>query len=141
MYVFTFLLFFRLHLKGSESAQHGQLNILQRLTKDGSISNEAPGLVLKYLVDPAYMQEGESRVFGRYLLSQNIHLDVWDGDSLLLIGSAQVELKVGLLSLSRPPSTQYPSAHYFHRFGFMSPRVPLTLVYCGARETLHDGDK
>ncbi|KAK3738109.1 hypothetical protein QZH41_013840 [Actinostola sp. cb2023] len=39
------------------------------------------------------MQEGESKVFSRYLLAQNLHLDVWGGDSLLLIGSVSLELK------------------------------------------------
>lgn len=46
------------------------------------------------MVDPSYMQPGESRVFSQYLLSQALHIDVWDGDSLLLIGSTTLSLKV-----------------------------------------------
>lgn len=40
------------------------------------------------------MQPGEGRVFNQYLLGQTLHIDVWDGDSLLLIGSAAFQLKV-----------------------------------------------
>jgi len=40
------------------------------------------------------MQPGEGRVFSQYLLSQALHIDVWDGDSLLLIGSTTLPLKV-----------------------------------------------
>lgn len=49
---------------------------------------------LRYLLDPSYMQPGEGRVFSHYLLSQSLHIDVWDGDSLLLIGSTSLKLKV-----------------------------------------------
>ncbi|EDO41800.1 predicted protein [Nematostella vectensis] len=83
----------RLFLKNSDNQSQGDLCVLQKFNKDGSLSNEAPGLLLKYLVDPAFMQRGENRVFCRYLLSQTIHMDVWDGDSLLLIGSLAIELK------------------------------------------------
>ena len=40
------------------------------------------------------MQPGEGRVFSHYLLSQSLHIDMWDGDSLLLIGSTSLKLKV-----------------------------------------------
>jgi hypothetical protein len=40
------------------------------------------------------MQPGEMRQLWKYLDSQYLHIDVWDGDSLLLIGSTSVELKV-----------------------------------------------
>ena len=49
---------------------------------------------VKYPVDPAHMMPGESRLFTKYLATQSLHVDVWDGDSLLLIGSCIVELKV-----------------------------------------------
>ena len=44
------------------------------------------------------MQPGEGRVFSQYLLSQSLHIDVWDGNSLLLIGSTTLKLKVGLIN-------------------------------------------
>lgn len=65
------------------------------------------------------MQPGEGRVFSQYLLSQALHIDVWDGDSLLLIGSTTLPLKVNnyrSLTLFRvhptsyfPPQCQYQS--------------------------------
>lgn len=54
----------------------------------------APGLQLKYMVDPAFLKPGEQRWFVRYLADHSLQLDVWDGDSLLLVGSAAVKLKV-----------------------------------------------
>ena len=49
---------------------------------------------LKYQLDPAFMKPGETRLFLQYLADQKLHIDVWDGDSLLLIGSCLVDLKV-----------------------------------------------
>lgn len=49
---------------------------------------------VKYYVDPAYMKTGESRHFLQHLSQHSLHIDVWDGDSLLLIGSCSVDLKV-----------------------------------------------
>ena len=40
------------------------------------------------------MQPGEMRQLWHYLEGQSLHIDMWDGDSLLLIGSTSVELKV-----------------------------------------------
>ena len=54
---------------------------------------------LRYMVDPSYMQPGEGRVFSQYLLSQALHIDVWDGDSLLLIGSTTLPLKVIIIHI------------------------------------------
>lgn len=54
-----------------------------------------PGFQLRYLVDPGFLRPGERRWFTRYLAVQSLQVDVWDGDSLLLIGSAAVPLKVG----------------------------------------------
>lgn len=49
---------------------------------------------IKYVVDPTHMKPGEGSLFVRHLSQQTLHIDVWDGDSLLLIGSSAVELKV-----------------------------------------------
>ena len=45
-------------------------------------------------MDPVYMKQGEPRLFLDHLSKQTLHIDVWDGDSLLLIGSCAVELQV-----------------------------------------------
>ena len=60
---------------------------------------------MKYSVDPAHMRPGEGRLFSQYVSQQSLHIDVWDGDSLLLIGSCQAELKVASLLLM--PNLQY----------------------------------
>ncbi|GFO41876.1 nephrocystin-4, partial [Plakobranchus ocellatus] len=67
--------------------------ILQRLNPDGSIMDCPPGLEVKYPIDPTYLKPGEVSLFWEHLARQTMHIDVWDGDSLLLIGSCSVELK------------------------------------------------
>lgn len=63
---------------------------LTRLSSTGP-----PGFQLRYLVGPGFLKPGERRWFTRYLAVQSLQVDVWDGDSLLLVGSAAVPLKVG----------------------------------------------
>lgn len=53
-----------------------------------------PGLQLKYMVDPAFLRPGEHRWFLRYLAEHSLQIDVWDGDSLLHVGSAAIKLEV-----------------------------------------------
>lgn len=59
-----------------------------------------PGLQLQYRVDPAFLKPGERVWFLRYLALHALHIDVWDSESLLLIGSAAVPLKVYTLHTS-----------------------------------------
>uniref|UniRef100_G3X1V6 Nephrocystin 4 n=1 Tax=Sarcophilus harrisii TaxID=9305 RepID=G3X1V6_SARHA len=79
--------------------QYGMTNssslfhILVAINKDGSCNNDSPGLQLQYLVDPAFLKPGEQRWFIHYLAGQTLQIDVWDGDSLLLIGSAAVQME------------------------------------------------
>ncbi|XP_050787719.1 nephrocystin-4 isoform X5 [Gopherus flavomarginatus] len=68
-------------------------HILFRINKDGTLKSESPGLQLKYMVDPGFLKPGEQRWFIRYIADHNLQIDIWDGDSLLLIGSAAVKLK------------------------------------------------
>ena len=49
---------------------------------------------VKYDVDPVYLKPGEGRLFLEHLSQQIVHIDVWDGDSLLLIGTCTVDLQV-----------------------------------------------
>ncbi|KAF1562628.1 Nephrocystin-4, partial [Eudyptes schlegeli] len=67
--------------------------LLVRLNKDGTLGTGPPGLQLKYMVDPAFLRPGEQRWFVRYLAEHSLQIDVWDGDSLLLVGSAAVKLE------------------------------------------------
>ncbi|XP_043779233.1 nephrocystin-4 isoform X7 [Cervus elaphus] len=82
---------------GSASLSH----ILAQIQKDGSFDAGSPGFQQKYLVDPGFLRPGEQRWFARYLAMQTLQIDVWDGDSLLLVGSAAVQLK-HLLRQGRP---------------------------------------
>lgn len=54
------------------------------------------------MVDPAFLKPGEQRWFVRYLADHSLQIDVWDGDSLLLVGSAAVKLKVWSLFFVEP---------------------------------------
>ncbi|XP_067826754.1 nephrocystin-4 [Heptranchias perlo] len=67
--------------------------ILVPLNKNGTGNIDSPGLELKFMVEPSYLKEGEQRWFMQYLALQILQIDVWNAESLLLIGSAAVELK------------------------------------------------
>lgn len=72
---------------------HSMPYILQKLDKDGTLLKGPPGLEIRYFMDPAYMKPGETHLFLQHLSQQTMYIDVWDGDSLLPIGSTGVELK------------------------------------------------
>ncbi|KAM5140382.1 nephrocystin-4 [Mantella aurantiaca] len=82
----------QVHSKGT-SRTETPARVIVSVNKDGSINQGCPGYQLKYMVDPGCLKLGEQRWFLRYLALQTLQIDVWDGDSLLLIGSAAVELK------------------------------------------------
>ncbi|NXP51724.1 NPHP4 protein, partial [Heliornis fulica] len=67
--------------------------LLVQVNKDGTLGTGPPGWQLKYMVDPAFLRCGEQRWFVRYLAEHSLQIDVWDGDSLLLVGSAAVKLE------------------------------------------------
>ncbi|XP_056187192.1 nephrocystin-4 isoform X1 [Falco biarmicus] len=69
------------------------VQLLVQVNKDGAHSSGLPGLQLKYMVDPTFLRPGEQRWFVRYLAEHSLQIDVWDGDSLLLVGSAAVRLQ------------------------------------------------
>lgn len=54
----------------------------------------SPGLQVQFRVDDSFLRPGERRWFLRYLALHTMHIDIWDSDSLLLIGSTAIELKV-----------------------------------------------
>ncbi|KAL2296508.1 hypothetical protein Nmel_015827 [Mimus melanotis] len=66
--------------------------LLVRVNEDGTL-NRPPGLQLKYMVDPAFLRPGEQRWFLQYLAEHSLQIDVWDGDSLLHVGSAAIRLE------------------------------------------------
>ncbi|XP_074236075.1 nephrocystin-4 isoform X11 [Saimiri boliviensis] len=76
-------------------------HILVPVSRDGAFDAGSPGFQLRYMVGPGFLKPGERRHFTRYLAMQTLQIDVWDGDSLLLIGSAAVHMK-HLLRQGRP---------------------------------------
>uniref|UniRef100_A0A8I3ZZX8 Nephrocystin 4 n=1 Tax=Callithrix jacchus TaxID=9483 RepID=A0A8I3ZZX8_CALJA len=76
-------------------------HILVPVSRDGAFDAGPPGFQLRYMVGPGFLKPGERRHFTRYLALQTLQIDVWDGDSLLLIGSAAVHMK-HLLRQGRP---------------------------------------
>ncbi|KAM4652363.1 nephrocystin-4 [Discoglossus pictus] len=82
------------HLQPSSvSSPDSSAHVLVQINKDGSINKGSPGYQLKYKMDPSILKSGEQRWFLRYLALQTLQIDIWDGESLLLIGSAAVEMK------------------------------------------------
>ncbi|XP_056651907.1 nephrocystin-4 isoform X3 [Monodelphis domestica] len=76
-------------MTNSSSLSH----ILVSVNKDGSCNKDSPGFQLQYMVDSGFLKSGEQRWFIHYLAVQTLQIDVWDGDSLLLIGSAVVRME------------------------------------------------
>uniref|UniRef100_UPI00398E988F nephrocystin-4 isoform X2 n=1 Tax=Pristiophorus japonicus TaxID=55135 RepID=UPI00398E988F len=76
-----------------KGTSHSAPFILVPLNKNGTGNIDSPGLELKFMVEPNSMKEGEQHWFMQYLAMQTLQIDVWDAESLLLIGSAAVELK------------------------------------------------
>ncbi|XP_075803016.1 nephrocystin-4 [Microtus pennsylvanicus] len=84
-----------------KSSSSSVSHVLVPINKDGSFDAGSPGFQLRYMVDPGFLKPGEQHWFTHYLAAQTLQVDCWDGDSLLLIGSAGVQMK-HLLRQGRP---------------------------------------
>ncbi|CAJ1055521.1 nephrocystin-4 [Xyrichtys novacula] len=95
----------QLKLLTSEKVQQKAGNplpcVLASINKDGSFNSDSPGLQVQFRVDEDFLRPGEKRWFLRYLALHTMHIDIWDSNSLLLIGSTAIELKY-LLRQERP---------------------------------------
>ncbi|XP_034552451.1 nephrocystin-4 [Notolabrus celidotus] len=67
--------------------------VLASINKDGTVNSDSPGLQVQFRVDEGFLRPGEKRWFLRYLALHTMHIDIWDSNSLLLIGSTAIELK------------------------------------------------
>ncbi|XP_029292047.1 nephrocystin-4 isoform X2 [Cottoperca gobio] len=67
--------------------------VLASISKDGTVNSGCPGLQVQFRVDEGFLRPGEKRWFLRYLALHTLHIDIWDSDSLLLIGSTAIELE------------------------------------------------
>uniref|UniRef100_A0A7N6BPE9 Nephrocystin 4 n=1 Tax=Anabas testudineus TaxID=64144 RepID=A0A7N6BPE9_ANATE len=87
----------QLKLLTSDKVQHKTSDplpcVLASINNDGTVSSGSPGLQVQFRVDDSFMRPGERRWFLRYLALHTMHVDIWDSDSLLLIGSTAIELK------------------------------------------------
>ncbi|XP_036068813.1 nephrocystin-4 isoform X3 [Oryzias melastigma] len=88
----------------SSDGSEGLPQVLATVNKDGTVNAASPGLQLQFKVDNGFLRPGEKRRFLHYLAFHTLHLDIWDGDSLLLIGSTGIQLKVNtyLLRQGKP---------------------------------------
>jgi hypothetical protein len=55
-------------------------------------SSSVPSLAIKYNVDTTLIP-GESRSFAEYLCYKTLYIDVWDGESLMCMGTVAVDLR------------------------------------------------
>ncbi|TMS16244.1 Nephrocystin-4 [Larimichthys crocea] len=87
----------QLKLLTSDKVQHKASDplpcVLASINKDGTVNSGSPGLQVQFRVDDGFLKQGEKRWFLRYLALHTMHIDIWDSDSLLLIGSTAIELK------------------------------------------------
>ncbi|KAM7410975.1 hypothetical protein PAMA_021103 [Pampus argenteus] len=67
--------------------------VLASINKDTTVNSGSPGLQVQFRVDEGFLRPGEKRWFLRYLALHTMHIDIWDSDSLLLIGSTAIKLK------------------------------------------------
>ncbi|XP_057716671.1 nephrocystin-4 isoform X7 [Corythoichthys intestinalis] len=67
--------------------------VLTSINNDGTLNSESPGLQVQFRVDHSFLKTGEKCHFLHYLALHTMRVDIWDSDSLLLIGSTAIELK------------------------------------------------
>ncbi|KAM3617205.1 uncharacterized protein V6R79_003322 [Siganus canaliculatus] len=79
--------------KTQQKAGHPLPCVLASISNDGTVNSGSPGLQVQFRADETFLKPGEKRWFLRYLALHTLHIDIWDSDSLLLIGSTAVELK------------------------------------------------
>lgn len=87
--------------KGIRRFSSNQAFILRKVEAGETLDKGRPGLEIKYFVDPANMNVGENEAFISYLHSHILHIDVWDGDSLMLVGTVGIPL-MHLLRQGKP---------------------------------------
>jgi hypothetical protein len=51
-------------------------------------------LKVKFTIDKKSLNDGEMAYYVTYLMENLLHIDAWDADSLMSIGSALIPLKV-----------------------------------------------
>ncbi|XP_055079137.1 nephrocystin-4-like [Periophthalmus magnuspinnatus] len=81
------------HLTDQSQSRTESLCLLVTMNRDGTTNSDSPGLELQFRVDRSFLKPGEQCRLLRYLALHSLQVDVWDSDSLLLLGSTAVPLK------------------------------------------------
>ncbi|CAI9730878.1 Hypothetical predicted protein [Octopus vulgaris] len=79
--------------KGKGENYQTNFSILHKINKGDLKSKGSAGFEIRYFVDPCFLKLGEFPLFLKYLEHHILHIDIWNGDSLLLLGSSSVPLK------------------------------------------------
>ncbi|KAI8910264.1 hypothetical protein EDD86DRAFT_204939 [Gorgonomyces haynaldii] len=154
----------------NEHIEHQWPAILYRLETDGRAAyDRPPGLTTSFLIDPFNeVLAGDSNRYGAlafpsYMAQKQLYIDVWDGESLMYLGTACLDLATGLrqgkLGIQVDEDidivfTQYSDDTAGHSrsssFSSQAPRLPtqvpismkigsLHLRMCNIGQTPHDG--
>ncbi|XP_023215913.1 nephrocystin-4-like [Centruroides sculpturatus] len=83
----------RLLLENQDNINYNKPYILYCFQSGGNKKTNIPGYHVRYHIDPAYLTPGERKEFLNYIYSHWLHIDVWDGNSLLYVGTASLQLK------------------------------------------------
>ena len=75
--------------------------IFQKQDNKNGISNEVPGAIYRFNLDPSALNSGEMDSVIDYLASQKLVVECWNADSLMSVGSCALDLKF-LLRQGRP---------------------------------------
>lgn len=78
------------------------------------------------------MQPGEKNTFLKYLHDQKLYIDMWDGDSLLLIGSTSTPLKYLLRQMNSAVQVSQELDILFTEYSDDHPMLAGDLVQAGA---------
>ncbi|KAK6759161.1 hypothetical protein RB195_016398 [Necator americanus] len=81
-------------LLSESSTSSNDPNILKRLDANGEeVTDSGSGFTVKFLVDPQRQNESDRDDFITYLSTSSICIEVWDAESLMLLGASYVPLQ------------------------------------------------
>ncbi|CAM9508042.1 unnamed protein product [Chrysoparadoxa australica] len=63
------------------------------LVRERNHGRDEPSLALRHSIDTSLLQPFESIEFARYLAEKVLYIDVWDGDGMIMLGTAALPLR------------------------------------------------
>uniref|UniRef100_A0A914S0I5 Uncharacterized protein n=1 Tax=Parascaris equorum TaxID=6256 RepID=A0A914S0I5_PAREQ len=131
--------------RGNDDETQSQPCVLKRVGNDGKlIEIQGDGFTVKYTVDRNSIPDGEEDDFISYLLLNNLAVDVWDADSLLPRGCAnlplnclmrqgceavQANLQVPVVESALPSSPQINFVLLVHLTHSRTSAIPLSPIH------------